>query len=87
MICEKTGCDVYIVPYGVWAHGDAHKLDNGTYIFRLSCPSLEPIYNRLHYTIHSLEHWFDRHNTYSTLIAVDVTYHGYAGVREPEAHA
>lgn len=38
-----------------------------------------PIEPELHYTIHDFDNWFDRDQTYSTMISTDFTNHGYEG--------
>lgn len=80
--CEKTGCQVYLEEYGEWALGDAFVGDD-FHIFRLSARHVRPLRpDAIHYTVHSIEHWFGEHDTVSTMLVYDqnLKFHGYEGV-------
>lgn len=89
MPCIKTGCQIYIVPLGIWAYGDAHECGEA-YYFRLVEEKDKPRANMLHFEVGNYDQWWDRdrmrgnHYTYgdpSILIANknDVVSHGYDG--------
>ena len=62
------------------------------YYFRISQRSFEPLHSKLHFVINTYDEWFDRgdshpatHKNYSTMIATNVTNHGYEGINLKEA--
>ncbi len=83
MQCIKTGCFVYIEPYGSWAYGDAFEC-NGVYLFRLNASVLRPNPKR-HFTIHRADMWFDMDvpDSISTLVTTEAENHGYEAVPDP----
>ena len=83
MTCVKTGCHIYIIPYGLFARGDAHEVD-GTYFFRLMELSGIPQQDVIHYEINGYDSWWEKDIspwTISTLVAMnqDVLSYGYEG--------
>lgn len=86
MPCVKTGCHIYIIPYGVFAYGDAHKVDE-VYFFRLAQASHKPLHDVLHFELNNYDSWWDAKSTkefrppVSTLAASgsDVISWGYEG--------
>lgn len=90
MQCIKTGCHAYSEEYNEYLYGDAHEIEVGgdfghfysITIFRICERSFAPLGPRLHFTIHSIDRWFDEANSKvrdSTLIATAATNHGYEG--------
>lgn len=89
MTCVKTGCHIYIIPYGTFAYGDAHEV-GGAYFFRLVQISSWPLANKIHYEINNFDSWWgkEHHSSspnikgpVSTLVAraEDVLSYGYDG--------
>lgn len=83
MTCVKTGCHIYIIPYGEYAYGDAHEVD-GVYFFRLVETSDKPTGPVIHYELNGYDTWWDKsadHHRVSTLVAMgrDVLSYGYEG--------
>lgn len=81
MTCIKTGCHVFIEPYGEYAYGDAYEVAAVRY-FRLVQRSRKPLAPTLHFTIHSFHDWFDKDcaEHISTLITTQSRNHGYHGI-------
>jgi hypothetical protein len=84
--CTKTGAHILLEEYGLYAYGDAFETTGGQAIFRIVQTENRPIFARLHYTVHEIEEWFDRHakvGETSTLIAKldGFRNEGYEGVR------
>lgn len=89
MTCVKTGADIYIIPYGEFAHCDAHEC-NGAFFFRISHVSRSPTGSVIHYEVNNVDSWWDRGEEnddergrpiYSTLVAdaSSVISYGYEG--------
>lgn len=81
MTCVKTGADIYIIPYGLFAHCDAFEVADVTY-FRISHTAPTPTAHVLHYEVNNFENWWGRETErYSTLICEnkDVQFYGYDG--------
>jgi len=80
MTCVKTGCHIYIIPYGIFAYGDAHEV-GGAFFFRLVQYSDKPLFTKLHYEVNNYDSCWDRHAQVSTLVArsEDVIFQGYDG--------
>lgn len=86
MTCVKTGCHIYIIPYGTFAYGDAHEVD-GVYFFRLVDTSDGPIAGTIHYEVNNYDSWWDKDKnaeggwTPSTMVCrgSDVLSYGYEG--------
>ena len=81
MTCMKTGAEIYIDQYGEWAHCDAFVV-NGVAVFRIVQTSREPMADKIHYTVHSVDEWFDKDSIVSTLISTlgGWTNHGFDGM-------
>lgn len=90
MQCVKTGAQIYLTEFGEYAIADAFQLDlDGgpgnlvtVYAFEIVTNSRDntPPRDKLHYTIHSVDHWFGENTRpVSTLVATSVTDHGYEG--------
>jgi hypothetical protein len=82
--CTKTGAHLYLEEYGLYAYGDAFETTGGQAVFRIVQVGQQPIQSRIHYTVHEIEEWFDRHvrtGETSTLIAKldGFQSHGYEG--------
>lgn len=92
MECIKTGCHIWLEEYREWAYGDAFELaiDGGpgnlsyVYFFHLCARSHTPIRPVKHFTVGTIDHWFDDSRTSddhnSTLVSRFVINHGYEGV-------
>lgn len=84
MTCVKTGCHIYIIPYGTYAYGDAHQVGD-VFFFRLVLTTDDPPPHVLHYEVNGFDSWWDRGQESgahpSTLIAhvADVIPYGYDG--------
>lgn len=83
MTCVKTGCHIYIIPYGAFAYGDAHEVD-GVYFFRLVERAPVPTGPVIHYEVNNFDTWWDQSDDPhrpSTLVArgMDVISYGYEG--------
>ena len=89
MNCIKTGFHALLIPYNQYLYGDAFRFGDH-YLFRV-CQKTEhggkPIFSRLHFHIHTWDHWFDEDATSqrqnSTLIvsAYDADMlNGYEGI-------
>lgn len=89
MTCVKTGCHIYIIPYGTFAYGDAHEV-GGAMFFRLVKERGTPLAQVIHYEINNYDSWWDKnlmrgdqHNwgASSTLVVKgeDVLSYGYDG--------
>lgn len=91
--CIKTGCHVFLHEYGLWARGDAYamrvRIDNAwdvVHFFRISGTDHRPMQDVMHFSIHEIEHDFDRPTTKPpfkqpwTIIARRCHNYGYDGV-------
>lgn len=84
MACVKTGCHIYLIPYGEFAYGDAHEVD-GVFFFRLVEVQSIPTGPVIHYEVNGFDSWWDKSDNMghcpSTLIAKgsDVLSYGYEG--------
>lgn len=86
MTCVKTGCHIYIIPYGAFAYGDAHEVD-GVYFFRLVEVKTSPTGEVIHYEVNNYDSWWDKDIAAdiawrpATLVAkgADVLSYGYEG--------
>lgn len=78
MPCTKTGCHIFIEPYGEYAYGDAFELNDVAY-FRLVQRSQEPLFPRLHFTVWNYDSWFDADSPMSTMVSADYANLGYEG--------
>jgi hypothetical protein len=89
MSCIKTGCSLFLEPYGLWAYGDAHMdTYEEVYIFRIC--ELKRVTNSVrHFTVRDWDYFFDEElvakGRNATLIApnIHVTNHGYDGIEDP----
>lgn len=80
MTCTKTGCHIFISPYGEYAYGDAFELEGVAY-FRIVQRARSPIFPVLHYTIIDFDNWFDKDTSRpSTLITARYACLGYDGL-------
>lgn len=89
MQCIKTGCDVYVEPYGEWLHGDAFQ--HGNLLFIRSAGerlfAQGPMSDTRHFTVHAVDEWWDKPGSMqknSTLVSTMWVDHGYDGI--PEEH-
>lgn len=89
MTCVKTGCHIYLIPYGTFAYGDAHEVA-GALFFRLVSVLDQPLSNVLHYEINNFDSWWGKEfhsgvanitGPTSTLVcdSADVISYGYDG--------
>ena len=83
MTCVKTGCHIYIIPYGTFAYGDAHEVA-GAMFFRLVQEGDKPLFPSLHYEINNYDSWWEKtltNSKSSVLIcnSADVLSYGYEG--------
>lgn len=92
MACEKTGAHARLAD-GRWAYGDMH-IFHGVRAFRI-CQITgydePPLIDRVHFTIHDWETWFDERRdrqdvNNSTMMCLPhlVTTHGYDGIPSSE---
>lgn len=82
MTCVKTGCHIYIIPYGLFAYGDAHQVGvGGDFFFRLVDTDTGPLNPFLHYEVNEYDSWWDKNKAVSTLVAarLNVISYGYEG--------
>lgn len=84
MPCTKTGAQIYLTPYGLWAIADAHQCADVTY-FRIARTASSALRDdALHFEVGNFDGWFDRddlNGRSSTMICktVDIVDHGYDG--------
>jgi hypothetical protein len=84
MTCVKTGCHIYIIPYGTFAYGDAHEVDD-VYFFRLVETKNTPTAEVIHFEVNGYDSWWDKDKANpwqpSTLVVrgEDVVSYGYEG--------
>lgn len=88
MQCIKTGCHVYVDPYGEYVYGDAYDA-NGVLVLRIAGRTHEPgaFGPNIHFTVHNADHWFDEREKNmqarnSTMLVMPHQFvnHGYEGV-------
>lgn len=91
MSCIKTGCHVYIEPYGEFAYGDAYQFGD-TFVFLLVQVNRAQILGeRVHAIVSHVDQWFDKgameKHPYanSTLISRSAELFGYEGLPFEEA--
>lgn len=84
MPCTKTGFHGYLEPYDEYVYGDAFEILGVAY-FRICQRSREPLFSKLHYTIHNWETFFDedaiKKGGNATMICAPLswTFYGYGG--------
>lgn len=87
MTCTKTGCHAYLAEYQEYVYGDAYEI-GGVAVLRVVQRSFEgPIQGRLHYSILTVDEWFDKGREglpASTLISANFINHGYDGKELPQ---
>ena len=86
MICERTGCNVFIPQYNCFAHGDAYII-GGVRVFRLNPITFTNPNEPIQYVIRNCDAWFDQYQTssVSTLVTADARFISYDGeVFNPE---
>lgn len=79
MPCIKTGCQIFIEPYGEYAYGDAFEVQVGVrsvYYFRLVARSFKKINKDfVDFTVYNYDNWFDQNaptGQTSTMISANV---------------
>ncbi len=93
MQCIKTGCDVFLMEYGTFVHGDAFETASGDLVIRACGVDRRPQGSKRHFTIMKIDYWFDQNTTSmernGTIIVERGMFnnHGYEGIDEPELAA
>lgn len=93
MKCIKTGCDVFLMEYGSFVHGDAFETASGDLVIRACHVDRKPQGSKRHFTVMLIDYWFDQNETSmarnGTIIVERgmFTNHGYDGIEEPQKAA